>query len=315
MKHLVTIFAAAILVAASAHGGLAATTSVNLAAVDSGFYVDSGDHVSLNTFVTAGFGGTGCGGSNQEFRNFFVFDLSAASGTIVGARLRIQVPVGNYVSGNATEDLSLFEVSTAIATLTAGGTGLTAIYDDLADGTEYGARTLSVADEGTVIEIPFNNAGLAAINAALGGTWAVGGAVTTLASTPPTCELLWGFANPAVKDLVLDISATDDYKCYKAKDLKNPKFGQIKDPGITLDDQFATDSNVAVTKPFLFCTPSDKNSGGIIDPITHLCCYKVKGQTLSPPAETKITDQFGTLELGIKKPQVLCQPCTEEPIP
>ena len=108
------------------------------------------------------------------------------------------------------------------------------------------------------------------------------------------------------------------FKCWKVSDLKNPKWEKIRDPGISLDDQFRDEADVDVIKPFLICNPADKNGEGIVDPSTHQCCYKIRGEGkgLDPKPEIEITDQFGTLQLKAKgKPMMLCQPCTKRDLP
>ena len=104
----------------------------------------------------------------------------------------------------------------------------------------------------------------------------------------------------------------DHFKCWQAKDLKNPKF--VKIPSLPLDDQFAIE-DVEVKKPFLICAPADKDGSGINDPNTHLCCYKIKATKLEPPENVEIDDQFGTLQLQVKKAKFLCQPCSKTVLP
>jgi hypothetical protein len=58
-----------------------------------------------------------------------------------------------------------------------------------------------------------------------------------------------------------------------------------------------------VKKPFLICAPADKDGSGIVDPATHICCYKIKGSKLDPPESVEIEDQWGTLQLEVKKPK------------
>ena len=102
----------------------------------------------------------------------------------------------------------------------------------------------------------------------------------------------------------------DHFKCWKVKDLKEPKFEKIKDPGVDLDDQFGAESDVDVVKPFMICNPASKNGSGINNAQDHLCCYKVKGQKLEPARDLEIVDQFGTYQWEAKgKPKFLCQPC------
>ena len=104
----------------------------------------------------------------------------------------------------------------------------------------------------------------------------------------------------------------DHFQCWQVKDLKNPKFE--KRESLPLDDQFASGS-VDVKKPFLLCAPADKDGSGINNPITHQCCYKIKGTKLEPPENVEIEDQFGTLELEVKKAKFLCQPCSKTVLP
>jgi len=109
---------------------------------------------------------------------------------------------------------------------------------------------------------------------------------------------------------------SDHFKCYKAKDLKSPKFEKIKDPGISLNDQFGDESDVDVIKPFFVCNPADKDGLGVNDANAHLCCYKIKAQKLSKPRpRVEISDQFGMLQLEAIKPQILCQSCSKTLLP
>ncbi len=118
-----------------------------------------------------------------------------------------------------------------------------------------------------------------------------------------------GFANIEFGGTYIpEPSAIDHFQCYKVKDLKNPKFDKIK--GVQVSDQFGSDV-IEVKKPSLLCAPVDKEGSGINDPETHLCCYKIKGTKLDPPAEVEIEDQFGTLELKVKKPELICLPCSK----
>jgi hypothetical protein len=104
----------------------------------------------------------------------------------------------------------------------------------------------------------------------------------------------------------------DNFKCYKARDLKQPKFnGAIVD----LDDQFVNDTGVEVKKPFLICNPTNVNGGGINNPSDHLSCHKVKADKLSPPAKVTATDMFGSIDLELKKPFVLCLPSSKSVLP
>jgi len=105
-------------------------------------------------------------------------------------------------------------------------------------------------------------------------------------------------------------AALDHYKCYKIK-----KDSIAAPPPTVADvDQFGTTTDT-VSKPFLWCNPVSKNGSGIIDPIDHLLCYKIKGDAPNPPPHLETTNQFGTSTLFAKKPFLLCVPGTKAIIP
>jgi len=99
------------------------------------------------------------------------------------------------------------------------------------------------------------------------------------------------------------------YLCHKVKDLKVPaKF--VATNANVVDQTIST--TVALKKPYLLCNPVSKNGGPIFDPTLHYCCYKAKAAS-KVKANYDITDQFGPLRLGTKKPFLLCNPCTKAP--
>lgn len=107
----------------------------------------------------------------------------------------------------------------------------------------------------------------------------------------------------------------DNFKCYKAKDLKNPKFVKTV---VTLEDQFAVnDGSFEAKKPALFCNPVDMNGSGISNLIDHLTCYKIKGPKLLPAQrpDVQVVNQLGTLQLNAKKAFLLCVPSSKTVIP
>ena len=107
----------------------------------------------------------------------------------------------------------------------------------------------------------------------------------------------------------------DHYKCYKVKDLKNPKFVKTS---VSLTDQFGINDGVfEAKKPFLFCNPVDKNGEGILNQDDHLSCYKVKGPRLEPAnrPNVQVVNQLGTLQLQAKKAFLLCLPSTKTDLP
>src|SRR4029079_6274681 len=134
---------------------------------DSGWYNATGSHTPTNTnYLTGQF-------NSVDERSFFVFDLATVTGNIVGAELRLANPSSGYSSPDPTETLAMWDVTTPIATLTAGGSGLTAIYNDLGTGTQFGLRSVSAADNNTTVIIPLNPAAVTALNAQRGSQFAI----------------------------------------------------------------------------------------------------------------------------------------------
>jgi hypothetical protein len=131
---------------------------------DSGWYDAGGTHVPVNQNYIAG------NGFGSTFHNFFVFDLAGISGTVTSATLQL---FASEVSASAT--YSLFDVTTSIASLTAGGTGLVGTYNDLGSGVSYGSTGILTSQEDQVIQITLNASSLSDINLA-GGFFAIGGA-------------------------------------------------------------------------------------------------------------------------------------------
>jgi hypothetical protein len=122
------------------------------------------------------------------------------------------------------------------------------------------------------------------------------------------CTLLGAGSASAAFDL-------DNFKCYKAKDLKMPKFAKTT---VQLEDQFAVnDGAFEAKKPFLFCNPVSTNSQPINNLEDHLTCYKVKGPKLDSTQRpnVQVDNQLGSIKLQAKKPFLLCVPTTKTVIP
>lgn len=107
----------------------------------------------------------------------------------------------------------------------------------------------------------------------------------------------------------------DNFKCYKAKDLKMPKFTSQT---VALEDQFGVnDGTFEAKKPFLFCNPVSVNNASIGNSVDHLTCYKVKGPKLDKTQRpnVQVANQLGTIKLQAKKPFLLCVPSSKTIIP
>src|SRR5580765_7785109 len=138
--------------------GAAVTESVS--SYDRGSYtsvVYQDNHVSYNsdpdsTYFTAGRADnpTTADPRRTFSRDFFAFDLPPTDATVTRAVLVLKFNGAAYDSRDDSETLALYDVSTNVDTLTAGGDntpGLGAIYDDLGSGHQYASRTFTAADQ------------------------------------------------------------------------------------------------------------------------------------------------------------------------
>lgn len=131
-------------------------------------------------------------GEPFELRNFFIFDLSAVPGTIVGASLLLDMTryAGAYVSPDATETYTVFDYAGNPLTLPVSPSSVTR-FTDLGTGVVFGSRVYSEADTGVgtnnLTTILLNTDALLALNTArMGvGVIAFGGALTSLSGTSP----------------------------------------------------------------------------------------------------------------------------------
>jgi hypothetical protein len=145
-------------------------SEIALNATDRGWYDNTGFHDPANGNYFAG------ENANKLYRNFFVFNIPVLTEPVLEAKLRVySYRVGSPSGG---EPYELRAVSTPIATLVAGGSGLTGIYNDLGDGGLYGGRTVLVSEASQFITIPLNAALIAALPS--GGQIALGGQLTSL---------------------------------------------------------------------------------------------------------------------------------------
>jgi hypothetical protein len=167
MKKLI---AAACVMASVLGSAQAATTTLTW--VDSGAYTAAGAHDPANTnYIAGNCVEPWCQTVPGDFRNFVVFNTVPLAGPVTSGILRLRngfVPVGGVYS--------IFDVTTSITTLLAGGTGLTGIYDDLGSGVFYGSTTVESSDVTgrAFVDVVLNAQAIAAINAS-NGLFALGG--------------------------------------------------------------------------------------------------------------------------------------------
>lgn len=182
-------------------------SAYTITADDRGWYQQTGTHTPTNLNFLTGFSST----SNVESRSFYVFPIPAlAPGeTILSAELRLQNPTNGFTSPDASETLQFQDVTTPISSLV-GGTGGVAAFTDLGNGTVFGSRSVSAADNGTTVVVPLNAAFVSTATAAAGGQLAVGGQLTTLTRTAGVGEFVFGFtSDPQTTQLVLTTSQTN----------------------------------------------------------------------------------------------------------
>jgi uncharacterized protein RhaS with RHS repeats len=107
-------------------------------------------------------------GSNS----YFVFDLSAFTATAI-LSVDLELELENYNSVDATETLSVWDVSTDSATVEADGYDEN-IYNDLMTGNLYGRLTVNSGLVGSVLSIPLDAQAAIDVENALGGDFSVG---------------------------------------------------------------------------------------------------------------------------------------------
>ncbi len=152
---------------------------------DTGWYNSSGNHDSGNTNYLAGDNNLNDG---WLYRNWMSFQLPTFTQSVISAKLLI-----NAFSVSGSETYQLRDVITPVAELRAGGTGKTAIYSDLGNGTIYGSRNFTTADSNNIVTINLNSSLVAALNAKSGQAFAMGGLITTL-DTVDNSEYVYGFS-------------------------------------------------------------------------------------------------------------------------
>ena len=143
------------------------------------------------------------------YHNFFTFDLSSLSEPIVAARLEVQRFGSNSLDPDETYEL--FDVSTDAATLNAFGPANAAIFDDLGTGNSYGAFVLDIgANPADLLSFPLNNTAVNDINAAAGGFFSVGGAVTSAPFFAFDQTLFGSSTSSGIQRLVVETTAVPE---------------------------------------------------------------------------------------------------------
>jgi large repetitive protein len=211
-KHLIVVLLACSSVVSAAVPAAAAT--ITLSAATRGWYRPTGvtnGTSATNNYISGDCRGAVCGVESDDMRNWFNFDLSAVSGTVISARLLLDIRPGGGADGyastsSASETYTVFDVSPGnVGSL---GTSSVAIHTDLGSGVTFATYIATSASLGTTASISLNAAGLAALQAAFGGAFAVGGAVTTLNGVADD-EYVFGFSHITPNQTRLEITTQD----------------------------------------------------------------------------------------------------------
>lgn len=161
-------------------GSVACGEMLTINASDMGWYAsksgDGGHHTSTNLNYLVG--RYTYSGVTEEYHNFFVFDLTHVGGDLTSATLRLKT----LLTSSGSETYELYNVSTPISSLLAGGSGRSDVFDDLRDGTIYATCALSESRP-ELLDIPLNAAFVNNANNAPDHRIAIGGALTTLGSS------------------------------------------------------------------------------------------------------------------------------------
>ncbi|WP_308411364.1 Calx-beta domain-containing protein, partial [Cylindrospermopsis raciborskii] len=173
------------------------SSTITLNATDTGWYDSTGYHDPSNTNYLVGDSQLS---DAKLYRNWFSFNLPTLNAPIVSAQLKLKT--FDYESLHTNETYELREVTTSIPILIAGGSGKTAIYTDLGDGTVYGSRVYTNADDNLHRTIDLNGAAISALTAKIGQAFALGGLVTSLDGIDNT-ERVFGFSDPVSGDVQL----------------------------------------------------------------------------------------------------------------
>lgn len=142
----------------------------------------------------------------RTYHNYFTFDLpSLVSGALAtDATLEVQLFLSN---GPPVVTYTLFDVSTPPGELDASSPPNPVIFSDLGSGASYGQFEVGVGQPATtVLRLPLNAGAVMDINAALGRSFSVGGAL--LSNTPAFPASLFGGSGDPPPGVRLVLSTT-----------------------------------------------------------------------------------------------------------
>jgi autotransporter-associated beta strand protein len=169
--------------------GVPANT-VTMSALDRGWYDSTGAHTAGNINYVVG---EDIGNTNQIFRNYFVFNVPVSTNAIIHAELLMNTYRAISTNGQAT--YLVRKVTTAPATLEAGGSGLVGIYNDLGTGAVYSVRSVTTNEAQQIAIIPLDVQFINDATAASGGQIALGGSIGSLNPVDPNGQYLCGYSS------------------------------------------------------------------------------------------------------------------------
>ena len=116
---------------------------------------------------------TGTSGATV-YNSYFVFSLAGFTATTI-TEVKLELEVESYSSADATETISVWDVTTPSATVEATGTSA-AIFNDLGGGAQYGMATVTSASVSATTPVAFtlNAQANTDLKAKLGGELVIG---------------------------------------------------------------------------------------------------------------------------------------------
>jgi hypothetical protein len=145
--------------------------------------------------------GDSVGDGISLLNNFFTFDISGLSGTVVSATLNLQRFEGGSNLGNATQSYSLYDVSTDAAVLNFNSGTNGAIFNDLGSGTNYGNYSVTVAgDPEEILNFSLLSSAISDINNAISNGsefFSIGGTLNPGGATVPEPASILGLLTVA----------------------------------------------------------------------------------------------------------------------
>jgi hypothetical protein len=161
-----------------------------LNATQMGWYDSTGSGNAAGNYTAGNCQVLVCFGPPYQYHDYFVFDLARVDVPITSASLSLGNPIDGF-AGDPAAYVS-WDVTTSAAVVTSGGGGLPT-YHDLGSGIAFAKTLIGPFDNATQVVIGLNAAAIAALNAAKGGQFVVGGSVTGVPEPATWATLLAGF--------------------------------------------------------------------------------------------------------------------------